>query len=351
MTEAIRIIDRVTAQRCLSGLDPVELVEQIMRRHHAGATRLPAEGYLAWENDQGAYTRSVAMLGAITDRAEPAYGMKLINASVTNPALGMERAGGFTVLFDPQTARPVTLIEAGHISALRTAAYSVATVRRLGPENVDSVSILGCGTMARMHLGLMRRYYPGLSAVHAYDIAPQRAADLLTEVSRAFPDLKLHQHLSARECVSASTVVFTLTTSDSPYIEPDWLRPGSFVAHVSLDDLTEAVFRAAEAVYIDDLDLVRDNPRRILGAAMRHGTVTPPGTSPAGGSRAITGTFGQVLSGQCEALRPAAGFVVSNPFGMAILDVGIARVAATEAERLNLGTVIDLIGGAADGGR
>jgi N-[(2S)-2-amino-2-carboxyethyl]-L-glutamate dehydrogenase len=51
------------------------------------------------------------MQGGLTGE-RPIYGMMLINASVSNPAKGMERAGGLSFLFDPETARPVMIAEA-----------------------------------------------------------------------------------------------------------------------------------------------------------------------------------------------------------------------------------------------
>jgi ornithine cyclodeaminase len=134
-----------------------------------------------------------------------------------------------------------------------------------------------------------------------------------------------------------------LTTSRSPYIEPSWFRPGSFVAHVSLDDVTEEVFLQAEALFVDDVTLIRDNPRRILGRLMAEGKISEPGASARTG-RGITGTLGDVLTGRREAVRPADGVVVSNPFGMSILDVGLLQQVAAAADAEGLGLPVRLFG-------
>lgn len=96
-------------------------------------------------------------------------------------------------------------------------------------------------------------------------------------------------------------------------VQLSWLKPGTFVAHVSLDDLRANVFDGAGAIYVDDRRLVVENPRRILGALLRADTGRPR----------ITGTLGEVLSGTAEAIRPGDGIVVSNPFGMSILDLAL----------------------------
>ncbi|MCH0538729.1 ornithine cyclodeaminase [Streptomyces sp. MUM 203J] len=340
----IRILDRATVTRCLAEIDPVNVVESAVRAHTLGQSDLPAEGYMAWENSAGAYTRSVAMLGSVQHGEGRAYGIKLINASVTNPALGIERAGGFTVLFDPETARPVTLVEAGHISALRTASYTVSSLRTLGPVGFDAVSIIGCGTLAAMHARLIARYFPAVRDIHLFDIDPARATALAGDLTADCPELKITEHTDAESCVKASHVVVTLTVSSEPYIPPHWFAPGTFIAHVSLDDVTPAVFLEADAVYVDDIDLVRDNPRRILGAVMQAGDVVADAEAAAGQGRALARRYGDVLLGREEAIRPRNGLVVSNPFGMAILDVAVCQEVAVQAEAAGLGAVVDLLG-------
>jgi N-[(2S)-2-amino-2-carboxyethyl]-L-glutamate dehydrogenase len=346
--DEIRVIDRGTAARCLAAIDPVAVVEAAVRAHALGQSDLPAEGYMQWTNSEGAYTRSVAMLGSVRHDARTAYGLKLINASVTNPARGIERAGGFTVVFDAETARPTTLVEAGYVSALRTAAYTMSTLRTLGPEEFDAVTIVGCGTLAQAHARLIARIFPAVRRFHLFDTSPERAARLADTIAGP-GQIASVVHRNPREAIAASPVLITLTVSDTPYIERNWLSPGTFVAHVSLDDLTPGCFPAAEALYVDDVALVQDNPRRVLGAVMRSGDIRPPqGAEPtpvtAGSGPELTGAYGDVLLGRCRAVRPGNGFVISNPFGMAILDVAMGSVIAGWAAERGEGKVIDLLG-------
>ena len=77
---------------------------------------------MTWTNSRGAYSRSVAMLGAVHETGRDLLGLKVINAAVSNPALGLDRAGGLAFLYDPDTARLRLMAEAGLLSALRTAA-------------------------------------------------------------------------------------------------------------------------------------------------------------------------------------------------------------------------------------
>ena len=332
----ILVLDRNAVRAGLAGLDPVAVVEAVLREHAAGHTVLPAEAYLPWTNAVGASARCVAMPAAVVSGRRATYGLKVINASLSNPGRGLDRAGGITLLFDPETARPHVLADAALLSAVRTAAYTVASLRHLGPEVVDAVTMLGCGALARAHLELLARYVPELRTVHVYDVDQQRATRFARWAGRA-AGVDVVVERTARAAVGATQVLVTLTTSDEPYLAASWLRPGTFVAHVSLDDLCRDVFTTAEAVYVDDVDLVRDNPRRVLGRLMSEGVVTAPGSpvrSIAGcavsDARPLTGTLAGVLAGTDPVVRPGAGTVVSNPFGAAVLDV--ALLAAVVAQ-------------------
>lgn len=341
MAEEMLVLNRAVVEECLHDVDPVEVVERTLAAHARGDSQIPHEGYLAWENTEGAYCRSLAMLGAIRIDEEPLYGLKVINAAVSNPGRGLPRAGGVSFLFDPETARPRLLAEAALISAVRTASYTVASVLRLGPERFDAVGIIGCGELARTHLALFRRYFPGVRVWHLHDIDPRRASGLAAWWEGVDPESTTRVEPGPAEVLRSAPVVVTLTTSSDPYIPRAWVAPGGFVAHVSLDDLTEEAFRGAEAIYVDDVDLVRDNPRRILGRLLQEQIVAAePGVS---GPR-LAGTLGEVLIGRAPAVRPSDGYVVSNPFGMSILDVAMLAEVERVALKRQLGDVLDLVG-------
>jgi N-[(2S)-2-amino-2-carboxyethyl]-L-glutamate dehydrogenase len=344
--ELLRLLTRSDVRECLDAVDVPGIVEDTLVRHARGQTLLPAEGYLSWVNSDRAYCRSLAMLGGVlVGGGEPCagdlYGVKLINAALTNPARGLERAGGCMFLFDPETARPRLMAEGGLLSALRTAGYTVISLRHLGPPSWDSLALVGTGTLARVHLDLIARHFPEVRQVFSYDSSDDASDAFAAWTRQNHPALRLHRAESAREAVSSAPVVITVTTASDGYISPEWLTGGAFIAHVSLDDLRPEVFISAKAIYVDDFDLVADNPRRVLGRLIEDGLIGSPESTTA---PRITGSLGDVILGIAPASRPAGDIVVSNPFGMAILDVALLGAVETEAIRHDRGIMLDLMG-------
>lgn len=87
------------------------------------------------------------------------YLCKIINACVRNPDRGLPRAYGQIVIFDPETATPVCVMDTIYICAVWAAAVSVAAVRTVRPvDRVRRVTfLLGCGRPARAHLDPLDR--------------------------------------------------------------------------------------------------------------------------------------------------------------------------------------------------
>ncbi|MEV0425768.1 ornithine cyclodeaminase [Micromonospora sp. NPDC050495] len=334
----VTVLSRDDVRGCLRDLDPVEVVRATLAEHDRGRCVLPAEAYLRWENAEGAYTRSIGMPGGVRS-APPSYGMKIINASVSNPAAGLDRAGGIGLCFDPETARITTILEAGLLSAVRTAAVSAVGVDAAGYAGARSLAIVGCGAQGRMHAALLRRRLPELRAVSLFDRSPAAARRLAAALDHG--DLRVTVHADAREAVAAGEVTVLTTTADEGYVEPDWPRTGALVVNVSLGDLTDATLLGAAALYVDDLDLVADNPRRPLGRLMAAGLVARP-DGGGGPARPIDATLGGLLTGRNAARGVAAPYVVLNPFGMGVLDVALYAAVAAHARRAGIGSPVRL---------
>lgn len=307
-------------------IDPVELVRDVLLLHAEGKTTLPAEAYLGWTNPEGAQARSLVLPGAVWG-GYGAIGLKMINASLDNPSRGLNRADGWTFLFDPHTARPMAMLPAAWISATRTAAYTSLSVRTLGVSNPKRVAVLGCGSIAQAHLRLLTKELPSAQFI-TYDLDSERSQKTALHWGA-------EPASSSREAVEGADIVVCATTVDSGYIAYDWLSPGALIAHVSLDDVLPEVVHRADLLVVDDWDLVASDRRRILGRMIQDGSVRAPewsAASPTSGRR-VDATLADVLVGGHSGRRTDTEIVLSNPFGMGILDVALASVIWRTATR------------------
>jgi N-[(2S)-2-amino-2-carboxyethyl]-L-glutamate dehydrogenase len=340
----LRYLSRADVERAARSVDAVQTIRGALVLHAEGRTTLPAEAYLGWRTPDGSAARSLALPGMLHgDRA--VAGLKIINSSLGNVGRGIQRAEGLTVLFDTQTAHPVAILEAATLSALRTAAYTVLAYTVLSVRGLAAparrIAIIGCGALGQAHMELLHRADPDAEFV-LYD----QAADRLAAAAEAFPAGKAacQTVTSAEAAVRGSSVVVTTTTATEGYIPYEWLSPGALIAHVSLDDVLPDVVARADLVLVDDWDLVRDDSRRLLGRLYKAGKLADPGHLPAGpvgtGPRAVDGTLAEVLAGRHPGRTRPEEIILSNPFGMGILDVALAAEVLRAAESTGLGIEI-----------
>lgn len=323
-------------------VDPVAAVRDALVLHANGMVRLPNEAYLGWEPSGGGHARSINMPGFLEGEL-PVVGTKIINASTANPDRGLPRASGMVVLFDSVTARPLCLMDAGHISSLRTAAVSVLACQQLLTSDATSVAIIGAGPLARQHATLIAQRLPQISLGRIFDLRPERSAALCAALTELIgPDrIKFEVTDSARDAVSGADLVVPCTTTREGYITRSWLKDGCVVINVSLDDLCEDVLLGADRLYVDDWGLVLADEHRLLGRLARSGRVAGPGSGPepAEGGR-VTGTLGQLVLGQCPGRTGNDQLCVVNPFGLAIEDLSLAHRIYQVAKMRSMGAEI-----------
>jgi ornithine cyclodeaminase len=340
-------LSRADVIAAAADIDIVAVVREALISHARGLSSLPAEGYLGWNTPAGFSARSIAMQGAIPGPAGLTYGLKMINASLGNVDRGLPRSQGLTFIFDAETARPLVMMEAAYISAMRTAAVTVATALATGGSRYRSLALVGCGTLAKAHVTLAERYLPNLEEIRLFDVAETRAqalADAITD--RYGAALRVRVGSDARDCVAGADLVVPVTTVTEGYIGRDWITPGALIAHVSLDDLLPEVVQHADRVLVDDWELVSHDHRRLFGRMFREGRLLSPSGERHSGSpttemaRRVDGSLGELFAGVCPGRSHDTDVIVSNPFGMAVLDVAVGsavhRVAVDQDRGLKL---------------
>ena len=307
----------------LGRIDPVAAVVAVLAAHARGETILPDEAYLRWERG-GEVLRSLC-IPAVVDSSP---GVKIINANPANPARGLPRASGLTLLFDPETARPICVMEAARISCLRTAAVTALAAELLAVR-VERLALIGAGALARCHLDLLPRRLPELREIRIYDLEPERAGALEADAhSLAICD-------SAEQAIRGAELVVPLTTTTTGYIRYEWLEPGALLVNVSLDDPLPEVVLRADKLFVDDWQLVAADDRRLLGRMLRDGSICGP---EGAGARVVDGELGELLIGARSGRSHPDEIILVNPFGLAIEDLAIARQVYQHATSVGLGT-------------
>ena len=248
--------------------------------------------------------------------ASAPFGAKLISVFAENFALGKPSHQGLVILFDPETGAPVCVVDAGEITAIRTAAASAVATEALARKNAHRLAILGYGEQAATHARAISQVRSletivvwGRSSERAHSWAERMQAELAVPVSSA---------RTVEEAVAQSDIVCTVTSSAEPILKGEWVRPGT---HLNLVGSSHA-----GPVEVDNNLVVRsrfivDSREGVLHQGAEFLRAKEAGLI---GDEHIVAEIGQVLAGEVEGRRSAEEITIYKSLGHVVQDLASA---------------------------
>ena len=279
-----------------------------------------------------AHAMPALLRGEAADGSLDLVGAKWIAGFPANPSLGLPAYHALVLLNDPVTGEPLAIMEAGTITAARTAAISGTAIRRFvsgggagagAAGGSPRVAILGAGAQARSHLPVVGHLLPG-ARVRVVDLDPARAAGLVEE-SRAIEGIgSIEAVASVSQAVDSADVVISMVSFGPKHqdLDPAWLAPDALFVAVDYDMQAPAAL-AREALFVVD--------ERDQFLATRSGSTFAGYPDP-------DATLGEVLRG--DAPPRAGGRVLVTHLGVGLADVVFAAAILARAEQLGLGRLL-----------
>ena len=235
----ISYLDRASVTRLLPDLaEQLDLIAQTYVAMARNRVELPPK--LGIHPRQDAFTH--AMPAYLMDRDVAA--IKWVSAYPQNPARGLPYISGLIIVNDPDTGLPQLIMDAGAITAIRTAVGSGVSIRHLAHPGWNTVAILGFGEQGRNHARVVSALNPD-AEIRAY--GPRLTGPV--EGVAVAPD--------ARSAVDGADVVITagpMAKEPSPVIDRSWLPDQCLVVPVDFDAyVTPQVVNEADQFVVDDI--------------------------------------------------------------------------------------------------
>jgi ornithine cyclodeaminase/alanine dehydrogenase-like protein (mu-crystallin family) len=269
------------------------------------------------------------------------YGIKVISDFYENEKRKATRMTGIVALFDGMTGHPRTVMEAGHLTDLRTGAGTGLAARYLARRDSRTMAIIGAGRVARNQLAALAELFD-LDRVLLSTRSRQRAEAFIARMAAAggrMPkDIRL---VDCEEAVRNADIVVAATTSETPVFSGAWLKPGTFVASVGAYEPTarevdgETIGRAARLVIdsrADCLDHAGDFMIPIADGII---------------AREQVAEIAELVSGARPGRQSDEEITYYKSIGVPIQDLVTAQHIERRAEAKGIGTEID-IGGDSD---
>jgi ornithine cyclodeaminase/alanine dehydrogenase-like protein (mu-crystallin family) len=249
---------------------------------------------------------------------------KLVTVFPGNQDRGVPSHQGLIALFDELDGSILAIMDAEHVTAMRTGGGSAVSVRHLARRDARILAILGAGTQGQSHLAmipLVREF----EEVRVASRTPSHAEALAAQHPAA------HVAGSFEEAVRESDVVCCCTDAREPVIRYDWLRPGTHVTAVG-------------GTFGPELD--PETVRRARLFVEWRGALTEP---PPAGAHDLQGVdpngateMGEVLSAARPGRRSDGEITLYRSTGHAVEDAAAARLVYDRALAEGVGTIVTL---------
>ncbi len=154
------------------------------------------------------------------------FGAKLVSIFQGNAAAGGMSHQGVVVLFDPVSGAPTAVLDAGEITAVRTAAASAAATDALARPDASRLMIIGTGEQAQRHVEAIAQVRR-LESVRIWGRSPERASIIASQLAARGFNAEAASDLS--EAVGRADIICTLTAAPEPILLGEWVSDGTHV--------------------------------------------------------------------------------------------------------------------------
>jgi ornithine cyclodeaminase len=315
----MRFIDAEEVSRRLTYELCIPLMREAMIAFSSGQTRqlLRAIIPLGPENMFG------VMPGALGD--DRPFGAKLISVFPGNFAVGAPSHQGVIVLFEEAGGAPVCVIDAGEVTAIRTAATSAMATDALARQDAHRLAILGYGRQAWEHVRAIAMVRP-VSSVAVWGRDARRAGALAERVAAEFAG-SVSVAPDVRTAVAEADIVCTVTAASEPILKGDWVTPG---AHVNLVGAGHAGQAEADDALVARARFIVDSRAGVLAQGGEFLRAKAAGRID---DSHVAGEIGEVLTGAAPGRGDDREITIYKSLGHVAQDLASAWALCTGAGR------------------
>lgn len=290
---------------------PLFLDEDEVHQHLRMAELIPAMERALTDFSTGQVTQPVRSImkvdppggffGMMPALAADGLGIKLVTFYPPNAERGMPTHMAMILLFERDTGKPLAVMDGRLITEMRTAAVSAAATKLLAAPDAGALAILGSGVQARSHfeaLSLVRQF----DEIRIWSRTDQHAQALAKDIGGTA--------MSAEQAVRGADVIITVTSSTTPVLKGEWLKPG---CHVNAIGACRPDWRELDDQALDNVVFVdsREAARQEAGDIILSGAQ-------------IYAELGEVLAGKVDSRQSET--TIFKSLGMAIEDVAAAQL-------------------------
>jgi ornithine cyclodeaminase len=220
---------------------------------------------------------------------------------------------GVVVLFDRDSGDVTCIADAGEVTEIRTAAASAVATDVLARQDARTLAVFGCGAQADSHIRALVRVRR-FEQVLVWGRSVERAAGFAERMQREV-GVSVRAAAEAHEAASAADVICTVTSSQTPVLLGEWVRPGT---HVNVVGSSYAGPVEIDHALVQMSRYIVDSRRSALAAAAEFLLAKEAGLID---DSHIVAEIGEVLLGRIPGRRSPEEITVYKSLGHIVQDL------------------------------
>jgi ornithine cyclodeaminase/alanine dehydrogenase len=323
----LRYLSASDVDRCLPDLERrVELAEHALLALAQGDVQMPPKPDLAPRPEAFLH-----MMGAWL-RKDNLVGLKWVSGYPNNPERGLPYIMGLMILNDPDTGRPLCVMDCTVITAVRTAAVTGVALKRFAKSSDRRVVLVGAGVQARSHLPMITSCLDSPELI-VVDRWPDRAEEYVKWAVEQPGLASVRAEPNLKAAVTDADVVITAGTVhgiDGELLTPDLLPEQCLLIPIDWNVVVPAeTAMTASWLVVDDRDQYEHFRHQKVGEDFWG---FPPANE----------TIGEAVARNASPESRPDGRVWVCPLGVAVEDVVLAAAVYDEACKRAIGTILPL---------
>ncbi len=324
----LRILSSEDVSTALPMAKAIDLMRDAFIRLSSGRAFVPSRTLLQVEQTG---CRTLVMPGLLGDGA--AMGLKVVSIQDRNPVRGLPTIHGLMMVLDADTGRPVALVEAERLTAIRTGAACGLATQLLAAPDASVAVVFGAGRQAMAQLEAVS-HVRRLERVYVFTRSTETAERFAASMSER---LRLDvRPASSRAPLRDADIVCAATTSVDPVFEAEEIAPGAHINAIGsfTPDVVEVPVElvARAAVVVDQRSACLSEAGELV-QAIRSGLMQPGD---------IRAELGEIAAGLTEGRNSSQEITLFKSVGNAVQDIVAAAFVVERAQALGLGTSVSV---------
>jgi ornithine cyclodeaminase/alanine dehydrogenase-like protein (mu-crystallin family) len=238
------------------------------------------------------------------------------------------------LLFDTETGRLLSLMQADHLGRIRTGAASGIATKYLARPDASRVGMMGTGRQARTQLQAIARVRK-LTGVKVFGRNKERLQTFCREMAEEL-GVPVEPASSAEDATRYGEIVISATTSQHPVVLGECLQPGAHVNAIGANaanrrELDDEALRRASLIAVDSLEQSRKESGDLI-----------QGLASLGRGWESVIELHAVVAGKHPGRSSADQITLFKSHGIALWDVAVAGFIYEEALRLGTGKEMEI---------